>query len=70
MEVEQKSGVIVPMELKKEQERSSVPSKCLILNIYCWKMLLDNWKENVPALLTTAVCLAICSASNKSWLDL
>lgn len=33
-------------------------------------MLLDNWKENVPALLTNAVCLAICSDGNKSWIDL
>lgn len=33
-------------------------------------MLLDNWKENVPASLPNAVCLAICSDSNKSGIDL
>lgn len=43
-------GVSALIELKKEQERFSISSeKGLILNIRRWKMLLDNWKKNVPA---------------------
>lgn len=33
-------------------------------------MLLDNWEKNVRALLTSVACLAICSDSDKSWIDL
>lgn len=33
-------------------------------------MLLDNWKKAAPALLTDTACLAICSDSIKSWIDL